>query len=284
MKLSAAMETALVRIAEAMPRAGEKSLVALPCHGRTAQALEDRKLIHWKSAPDGALWFLTGAGWEEVVRLGLAAWGCTCSTPSWHNPTCPALPEIWRTEEAAAEAKAEAAEAEWAARNLAGKLRCQALKFEGHRCANVITCTVTTGEWMELTEWNLESVLESDTVTIEDVIKADGSAWDMGHPDSVLAAGDLIFINAVHRAWCGECAEEERKARDFASVLIIEPLADGDYIPTASRYCANGYGEDACDAFCGSDDHAYREPVAAVASPPASQLTTNIRAAVGLKF
>jgi hypothetical protein len=69
MRLSPVMEKALVAIAHAMPLVGDESLALLPCKGQTANALEDRKLINWKSAPEGIRWFLTDAGWDMVERL-----------------------------------------------------------------------------------------------------------------------------------------------------------------------------------------------------------------------
>lgn len=150
----------------------------------------------------------------------------------------------------------ESADRTWSARGLADRYRCQALRFEGHRCSNVITCTVTGGEWMEITEWHLSEDYPNE-IDFTEVITVDGREFD-GSPDSVLMIGDAVLINTVVRAWCGDCAAEERKARDFASVLIIDALTDGAYIPTGTRKCVNGYDESACDAFCGHEDHIYR--------------------------
>lgn len=92
MKLSGPMQDALVKIASAMPLTGNRSLALLPCHGRTAQALEDRGLIECVTVNTGGgyRWKLTDAGWELASGMELAARGCNCPTPSIsHEDGCP---------------------------------------------------------------------------------------------------------------------------------------------------------------------------------------------------
>lgn len=91
-KLSKPMRETLLKIAAAMPLTGEKSLTMLPCHPRTAGALEDRKLIKalTSNTGSGIRWTLTEDGWIAASGLELTARGCHCMTPMIrHEAECP---------------------------------------------------------------------------------------------------------------------------------------------------------------------------------------------------
>lgn len=94
-KVTQPMKDALLAIAAAMPLVGDQSLAMLPCHGRTANALEDRGLIKWRAVntAEGVRWSLTGNGWSAVTRIEEAGRGCVCGMPgtsgSAHEDGCP---------------------------------------------------------------------------------------------------------------------------------------------------------------------------------------------------
>lgn len=137
--------------------------------------------------------------------------------------------------------------------------QCQALRYEeGDQCPNRITHTVTSGEWMEVMPWHLGEDYDGMPLDFEDIVTVDARQFDAAS-GSELVAGDMIFINVVHRAWCGECVADEKKVTHWTTWPRFTELKPGDAIPNGtSRYCVAGYNEDACDYSCGPDDHEFR--------------------------
>jgi hypothetical protein len=156
------------------------------------------------------------------------------------------------------------------------RYQCQALRFEGDRCTRRIEVTVTTGEWMEITEWHLGRGYPHD-LDFDDIITVDGRSFSRT-PGDVLMPGDMVLINTVSRAWCDECAAGERRLTDPGKVLIIKPLTAGDHIPSgSSQYCVNGYDDNTCDMSCGRSDHEFH-------APEVSNAASLIRKAINLKW
>jgi hypothetical protein len=134
---------------------------------------------------------------------------------------------------------------------------------------------VTSGEWMEITEWHLHEDYPNE-IDFSEIITVDGRTLDPS--DGTLMVGDLVLVNTVVRAWCQQCADEERAAIDFGKVFMIKPLAPGDTIPNGtSRYCVNGYNDAACDDSCSQRDHEFR-------LPEVNNAADLIRKAINLKW